>query len=1014
MKKTISIFTIMVLIIMTLQIPVLAQAKWHYSIDYGTKLHLINWDPTVREERVFKWEWSYVFTGDGGRVEFDSNTARNPEITGTAPGTVLICCHYYMYSADYSTVTEKTEYDIYEIEIREIPISSVTFNETSLSLVEGQQGGIQAILYPTNATSRQLTWVSSDSGIAKVSRSEYDDGVGVVTAVSPGTATITVSVPGRSDITSPKCTVTVTEVVSVISISLDKNETSLLVGENEQLTASVLPENASFKDVNWKTDNPEIASVSQYGKVTAVSPGTAIITATTEDGKSATCTVIVTELVPVTGIVLDVKNASLRINESKQLTAAVLPDTATYKNVTWRTDNPEIAEVTDEGIVTAKAIGTANIFASCGIYQASCFITVNDDDIFEYGTMWADGTTSITGITNPDISGVLKVPDQVGEYKITSVYLPELKNITRIEFDDDIEYVSGLNNQPVLGYVKLPANMTYVGWKNSSSIDVKDGLFANDICLHTVVLPEHTEYIGYATFYNCTALENISIPQATKIIYGWAFCRCSSLKNVEIGNQLERIDNGVFSMCQSLENLNIPDSVTTLGYNVFEGNGIRQIRLPNSLKNTDLLNALTYSNIEKVLFDNNPYFCSDEYGAVYSKDRKTFVALPMPHNKIYTVCDGTEVIGQSAFSPYFMSGTGQDVYERHTLSVTLPSSVKEIKSRAFNENIKDIWYQGTEDEWSNIIINEHVSEILSENATIHYLGNGGSNSGESSVSSPIASVTETNIEKGTAVSLSTATAGAEIYYTTDGSQPTVLSEKYVTPIIINENTTIKAIAVKTGLENSTISTFVYTIIEDERTTITVSNATAKAGDTIDIAVELSNNSNIAGMLLKLSYDNNLELKKITKGDTLDTLTFTPPADLSKNSITLLWDGVESDSSNGTILILTFAIKDTAEKGTYNVSLNYNQGDIYDNDLNDIDVRIENGNITVIDYILGDVNDDGVINAKDITVLRRYISGDYNVTVNDNAADVNRDNAINAKDITILRRYISGDYGITLD
>lgn len=61
----------------------------------------------------------------------------------------------------------------------------------------------------------------------------------------------------------------------------------------------------------------------------------------------------------------------------------------------------------------------------------------------------------------------------------------------------------------------------------------------------------------------------------------------------------------------------------------------------------------------------------------------------------------------------------------------------------------------------------------------------------------------------------------------------------------------------------------------------------------------------------------------------------------------------------------------------------------------------------------DVNDDGIINAKDVATLRRYLAGGWNVTIDEAAADVNGDDTINAKDVATLRRYLAGGWGIEL-
>jgi hypothetical protein len=67
----------------------------------------------------------------------------------------------------------------------------------------------------------------------------------------------------------------------------------------------------------------------------------------------------------------------------------------------------------------------------------------------------------------------------------------------------------------------------------------------------------------------------------------------------------------------------------------------------------------------------------------------------------------------------------------------------------------------------------------------------------------------------------------------------------------------------------------------------------------------------------------------------------------------------------------------------------------------------------MDKTVGDTNNDGVVNAKDVTVLRRYLAGGYGVTMDERVGDTNGDGAVNAKDVTILRRYLAGGYGVEL-
>ena len=162
--------------------------------------------------------------------------------------------------------------------------TGVTLNKTELSLFVGDSAPLTAKVAPEDAGNKDVTWTSSDPGIAKVKN-------GTVTAVGPGQTTITATTndAGRT----ATCTVTVTQLVS--SITLDKTELPLFAGDSTTLKATVAPEDATNKTLNWTSSDDKIATVDQTGKVTAKAPGTATITAATDgSGVTATCKVTVT------------------------------------------------------------------------------------------------------------------------------------------------------------------------------------------------------------------------------------------------------------------------------------------------------------------------------------------------------------------------------------------------------------------------------------------------------------------------------------------------------------------------------------------------------------------------------------------------------------------------------------------------------------------------------------------------------------------------------------------------
>jgi len=145
--------------------------------------------------------------------------------------------------------------------------------------------------------------VSSESeatgAVLTVSNSETASVSGLtVTGLKEGTVTVTAKfTPEDSEELSAVATLTVSP-VAVSSVSLNKTDLSLNVGEEETLTATVLPEDATDKSVSWSSNDTSVATVDQSGKVTAVAAGTAVITVTTTDGGlEASCTVTVSDVV---------------------------------------------------------------------------------------------------------------------------------------------------------------------------------------------------------------------------------------------------------------------------------------------------------------------------------------------------------------------------------------------------------------------------------------------------------------------------------------------------------------------------------------------------------------------------------------------------------------------------------------------------------------------------------------------------------------------------------------------
>ena len=170
-----------------------------------------------------------------------------------------------------------------EIEVV-VPVVSVALDKSELSLNVGESSQLNAVVLPADATNRNVIWSSSDPSVAVVSSS------GKVTAVSGGTAIITVTTEDGG--LSVSCKVTV--LVPVSGVSLDKNNLSLAEGQSYTLTATVSPSDANDKSVRWTSADESVATVTVAGVVTAVAKGSTTISVTTNDGGfEASCIVTV-------------------------------------------------------------------------------------------------------------------------------------------------------------------------------------------------------------------------------------------------------------------------------------------------------------------------------------------------------------------------------------------------------------------------------------------------------------------------------------------------------------------------------------------------------------------------------------------------------------------------------------------------------------------------------------------------------------------------------------------------
>lgn len=274
-----------------------------------------------------------------------------------------------------------------------VPVTGIRLDKENILLSEiGETALLRATVLPEDADNKNVIWESSNEKVATVEN-------GIVTCKGYGTAEISATTEDGGFTAVCKVTAERKEILST-SITLDKADVTMNVGETTKLKADVWPTDADNKSVIWNSDNEDIAKVSSDGVVTAVKAGKTKVYATTQaNNLKAECEITV--LQPVTGIEMDKASISFTyIGETVQLTAKLLPEDASNQNVTWESSDTKVA-IVSKGKVVCTGFGTAVIYAvsADGGFMATCII---------------NATTGIEGITDDAPQKVIKRYDITG------------------------------------------------------------------------------------------------------------------------------------------------------------------------------------------------------------------------------------------------------------------------------------------------------------------------------------------------------------------------------------------------------------------------------------------------------------------------------------------------------------------------------------------------------------------------------------------------------------------------
>ena len=871
--------------------------------------------------------------------------------------------------------------------------------------------------------------------------------------------------------------------VLATSISLNKTNAELNTGETLQLTATVLPNNTTNKTISWTTSNSSIATVSSSGLVTAKAVGNATITARTTDGTnlSATCSVTVKQgTVLATSITLNKTSAQVSIGGTTQLTATVLPSNATNKTVTWTTSNSSVATVSSNGLVTAKATGTATITAKTtdgSNLSAACAITVTSQDSPQGSIItFADANVKAICVQNWDTNGDGELSFDEAEAVTTLGSFFRNKSITSF---DELRYFTGLtsiNSQAFsscsrLTAITIPSSVTtieYAAFKGCSG-------------LTSITIPSSVTSIEWRSFGNCTGLESITIPSSVTNIgvgslggglSGGPFDSCSNLTSITVNANntvydsrnncnaiIRKSDNKLIVGCK---NTVIPSNVTSIGGAAFKGcSGLMSITIPSSVTSIGTSAFYACSNLSSIMIPSNvTSISSDAFNScinlasitvnvnnlVYDSRNNCNAIIRTSDNRLIAGCKNTIIpsdvtsIADDAFQgcsgltsitiPNAVTSIGSMAFYGCSglTSIAIPSNVTNIGNYAFSScsRLKEVYSLISDPSLVTMpSLNAFSDYYSSANRTLYVpKGSFEAYQSDSKWSQYFDTIVEmvftTSIKLNHSSSILTKGENLQLiasilpldaankslnWISSDTTIVTVTDSGLITAHSVG-NATITA----TTTDGSNLSaTCVVAVIEDVSNYdnyLSINGTETIHGETIVIPVKMTNEADIISFQTDIFLPEGLELMQ-ENGEYI----INPSSRMTRTHSIM-----SNDVSNGAVRVICYSSNYKPFTGNSGDDLFYITVKVADNADGDYIIQLKNtlltntdfvdiaapdvaANVNVKSYLLGDANNSGTVTVTDVVVTAQYVLEQNPQPFVFEAADVNADGNITVADVS---------------
>lgn len=276
----------------------------------------------------------------------------NGKVTGKAAGNAVITASY----GDGEMV------GTYNVQVNDVESVTISAFGNATKIEKGKSLVLTAEILPETVADKTLSWEAAPTTAVELTPNP-EQGQCIVKARTAGDVTIKATCGGVSGAYALQIVEQI--IVPATGVKVTGAATELITGEKLELTAEVLPVNATNKEVTWSSSADTVATVDQNGLVETHAKGNAVIYAVC-GGKVGAYSITVSDPVAVTKVTVTAEGGANELLEDKtlQLTAAILPENATDKSVTWTSDNEAVATVDENGLVTAVAEGEAKITAT--------------------------------------------------------------------------------------------------------------------------------------------------------------------------------------------------------------------------------------------------------------------------------------------------------------------------------------------------------------------------------------------------------------------------------------------------------------------------------------------------------------------------------------------------------------------------------------------------------------------------------------------------------------------------